>query len=149
MFFFWKVTRLYSLINNKPSSSARKQMLLLCFLNTISRWKTFYKTGKAGEATEHRAKKGVLFHTGVKNERKLVLLSKRTGVNTIMVYLKYRQFRSSTPLVLNRLISIVIYHCNIGTSRGIRWKCKQKRVSGQNIQTPFSLHLKSLKNHTY
>jgi len=59
---------------------------------------------------------GLVSHWYIKRNR-ITLAKLETGVNTIMVYLKYRQFKSSTPLVLNRLISIVIHYCNIGMSR--------------------------------
>ena len=49
VFFFWKVTRPYSFVNNKLSFSARKQMLLLCFFNTVSRWKPWTKRGKSAK----------------------------------------------------------------------------------------------------
>ena len=44
--FFWKVTRPYSFVNNKLSSSARKQMLLLCFFQYNFSLKTLNKTRK-------------------------------------------------------------------------------------------------------
>ena len=74
--FFWKVTRPYSFVNNKLSSSARKQMLLLCFFNTISRWKLWTKPGKSAKYTTAslRVKGGLVSPWYIK--RKKITLAK-------------------------------------------------------------------------
>lgn len=81
-------------------------MHLLYELYTISHWKLSAKLRDYMEDISILSLKKILVWHWRKEPKEITFpkVEENTGVNTIMVYLKYRQFSSSTPLVLNRLI---------------------------------------------